>query len=295
MFLRPLQRSWHAQLIKQSSVGAACRKFGLSSDGGSISLEQKQAVVTGGCSGMGLAITKSLCQAGAFATILDINKQAFEDLCQPGGHYHSIKDQLSFAFADLSDASSTRAAANKALDLAGGTVDILINSAGVALLKDVEELTSEDFDKTMAINVRAPFILAQSFGPGMKAQRSGKIINISSQSSKIACPQHTAYCASKGALDGLTRALVSEWGCYNIQVNSINPTIVMTAMGKQVWGCPVKAAPTLNMIPAGRFGEPHEIADLVLFLSSERSNFVSGQAISIDGGITAVSFTNQAA
>mmetsp|Transcript_20808 Transcript_20808/g.30116 ORF Transcript_20808/g.30116 Transcript_20808/m.30116 type:complete len:306 (-) Transcript_20808:233-1150(-) len=288
MFVRSLHRLSLAKGVKPF------RKCFHSGYGSPVSLLQKHAVVTGGCSGMGTAITEALCQAGASTTVIDFNRPAFEDLCQPGGDFSMIKDQVSFVHGDLSDSSSTKAAAAHALDLAGGKVDVLVNCAGVALLEKMETLSVEQWDRSMAINVRAPFILAQAFGPGMKARREGKIINISSQSSKIACPLHAAYCASKGAIDGLTRALVSEWGCYNVQINSVNPTIVMTAMGKQVWGDPVVAAPTLNMIPARRFGEPHEIADLVLFLSSDKSNFISGQAISIDGGITAVSTSNEA-
>jgi|EP00640_Fibrocapsa_japonica_P003278 2-deoxy-D-gluconate 3-dehydrogenase len=293
MFALSLPKARLTQVMKKPSLNTLFNKYWYSNLKSPISLENKQAVVTGGCSGMGLVITQALCQSGASTTVIDFNVGAFEELIQPGGDFHSIRNQISFTYGDLSDASSTKAAANNALSNAGGTVDILINCAGVALLDEVETLSMEKFDKTMAINVRAPFILAQAFGPGMKAQRSGKIVNISSQASKLACPLHSVYCASKGAIDGLTRALVSEWGCYNVQINSINPSIVMTAMGKQVWGDPVVAGPMLNMIPARRFGEPNEIADLVLFLSSDKSNFINGQTISIDGGVTSVSTSNE--
>mmetsp|Transcript_21855 Transcript_21855/g.31724 ORF Transcript_21855/g.31724 Transcript_21855/m.31724 type:complete len:321 (-) Transcript_21855:257-1219(-) len=259
-----------------------------------LSISQKQAVVTGGSSGMGHAIAEILARAGAFTTVIDRDHTAFKEHCDTGGAFQYTKDKMHFVHADLSDASSTKQAAAEALSIAGGTVDILVNCAGVALMDPVETMSLEKFDATYAINVRAPFILAQALGPAMVEQRSGKIINISSQASKNGSPNHTAYCASKGALDGLTRALVSEWGCYNIQINSVNPTVVMTAMGRKLWGDPVHAAPTLEKIPAGRFGEPHEIADLVLFLASNKSNFINGQAISIDGGITAVSQTTHA-
>eukprot|EP00640_Fibrocapsa_japonica_P003719 CAMPEP_0113933784 /NCGR_PEP_ID=MMETSP1339-20121228/1101_1 /TAXON_ID=94617 /ORGANISM="Fibrocapsa japonica" /LENGTH=291 /DNA_ID=CAMNT_0000935251 /DNA_START=118 /DNA_END=993 /DNA_ORIENTATION=- /assembly_acc=CAM_ASM_000762 len=253
-----------------------------------ISLEGKKAVVTGGNRGIGLAVTEELGKAGASVIVVARNPKTFEEECEAGGKLHYLKDQLQFIHGDFADTSSTQSAAKKALEASGGTIDILVNCAGITFLDEAEQLSIEKFDKLMAVNVRAPFIFAQTCAPRMKAQRSGKIVNVSSLSSVRSLPLHSAYCASKAALDALTRSWASEWGCYNIQINSVLPTIVMTDMGKKVWGDPVVAAPMLNLIPARRFGEPNEVADLVLFLSSNKSDWISGQAISIDGGITSV-------
>ena len=122
----------------------------------------------------------------------------------------------------------------------------------------------------------------------MIAQRSGKVINISSQAGVVALDAHAAYCASKGGLNMLTKVMAAEWGEYNIQVNAVCPTVILTPMGTEVWGDPQKAAPMLAKIPLRRFGQPVEVADLVLFLASPASDLITGEAILIDGGYTAI-------
>ena len=114
----------------------------------------------------------------------------------------------------------------------------------------------------MAVNLRAPFQLAQALAPAMIEQNRGKIINISSQAGVIAIDDHAAYSASKAGLNGLTRSLMAEWARFNIQINSICPTIIMTTMGKTIWGPEEKSAPMIARTPLGRFGEPVEVADL---------------------------------
>jgi NAD(P)-dependent dehydrogenase (short-subunit alcohol dehydrogenase family) len=140
----------------------------------------------------------------------------------------------------------------------------------------------------MAVNLRAPFLLAQALAPGMIAQRWGKIINISSQTGVIALDDHAAYAASKGGLNALTKSLAAEWARHNVQVNAICPTVILTPMGREVWGPPGKSAPMIAATPLRRFGEPVEVADLALYLASPAAELVNGAIVMIEGGYTSV-------
>ncbi len=140
----------------------------------------------------------------------------------------------------------------------------------------------------MAVNLRAPFLIARELAPQMIARKAGKIINVSSQAGIIAVDDHGAYSSSKGGLNMLTKAMTVEWAKYNIQINSVCPTVILTPMGEKNWGSPEKSGPMLAKIPAGRFGKPVEVADMILYLASSASDLVCGQDILIDGGYTAL-------
>jgi len=122
----------------------------------------------------------------------------------------------------------------------------------------------------------------------MIEQRRGKVINISSIAGVLAPEGHAAYSASKAGLNLLTQMMAAEWAQFNIQANAVAPTVILTAMGQQVWGEPAKGDPMKARIPSRRFGEPIEVADLVLFLASSLSDFICGQVIRVDGGLSAV-------
>ena len=130
--------------------------------------------------------------------------------------------------------------------------------------------------------------MARALGPAMIAQRWGKIVNISSQTGVIALDNHAAYATSKGGLNALTKSLCAEWGRFNVQVNAICPTVVMTPMGKRVWSAPEKKDPFINATPARRFAEPVEVADMALFLASDASAMVNGALMMVEGGFTSV-------
>ena len=158
----------------------------------------------------------------------------------------------------------------------------------IARLAPLLTLAPEAWDETLAVNLRAPYLLAQALAPQMIAQGSGKIINVSSQAGVAALEDHAAYCASKGGLNMLTKVMALEWGAHNIQVNAVAPTVILTPMGVEVWGDPAKSAPMLAKIPLRRFGQPVEVADLILFLASPASGLITGETILIDGGYTAI-------
>jgi 2-deoxy-D-gluconate 3-dehydrogenase len=247
-------------------------------------LDKKRVLVTGASRGLGAEIASSLAVAGAELMISGrdaIGLESTRQLVQQHGRTCHVMQ------ADLRCTDQTLRLADAALDMFR-TVDILVNNAGVVDVEDLLNTTLEHWDEAHAVNLRAPFMLAQKLVPGMIKQRWGKIINISSVAAVLAPEGHGAYSASKAGLNLLTQTMAAEWGRYNIQANAVAPTVILTAMGQQVWGEASKGDPMKARIPARRFGEPFEVADLVHFLSSDAANFISGQVIRLDGGLTAV-------
>lgn len=247
------------------------------------SLTGRKALVTGASKGIGFEICKVLADAGA-----DIAAVArdHEGLAEVKAAVEALGRRCVAIEADLADAQAPARAAREA-QAALGTIDILVNNAGIALLDDLLVASVEDWDRTMAVNLRAPFLLAQALAPAMIEQRRGKIVNISSQTGIVALERHGAYAASKNGLNALTKVMTIEWSRHNIQCNAVCPTIVMTPMGEKVWSDPAKHGPMLAKTPLGRFGKPVEVADVVLFLASQASDLVTGETILCDGGFTA--------
>jgi 2-deoxy-D-gluconate 3-dehydrogenase len=248
------------------------------------SLTGRRAVVTGGSKGIGAEVAAVLAQAGADVAIVGRDR---EGLAQTAAAVRAAGRTCHEIVADMRSSDETVRAAEEAL-AAFGTVDVLVNNAGIARIEPMLELSLEDWEETQAVNLRAPWLMAKVLAPGMIAQRSGKVINISSQAGVVALDGHGAYCASKGGLNMLTKVMAAEWGPHNIQVNAVCPTVILTPLGIQVWGDPAKGDPMMAKIPLRRFGLPREVADLVLFLAAPASDLITGEAILIDGGYTAL-------
>jgi L-xylulose reductase len=182
--------------------------------------------------------------------------------------------------ADLSDPAQVADAARRA-----GAVDHLVNNAGVSIPEPFLETSAESLDRTLAINVRAPLLLSQHVARDWIARgHKGAIVNLSSQASQAALRDHAAYCASKGAIDMLTKVMALELGPHGIRVNAVNPTVTLTPMGKMAWGDPAKSGPMLAKIPLGRFAEPREVATVVAFLLGDGASMISGVTLPVDGG-----------
>jgi 2-deoxy-D-gluconate 3-dehydrogenase len=246
-------------------------------------LEGKSALVTGATKGIGLETCKVLADAGADIAAVGRDAQGLREVKAAV----EAKGRRCVAIAaDMATVDGPAKAAKEAL-AAFGTVDILVNNAGIALIAPLLEATSADWDATMAVNLRAPFLLAQALVPAMIGRGGGKIINISSQAGVIGQDGHAAYGASKGGLNTLTKVMCVEWAKHNIQVNTVCPTVILTPMGEEHWGKPERGDPMKAKIPAGRFGKPVEVADMILYLASSASNLVNGQDMLIDGGYTA--------
>jgi 2-deoxy-D-gluconate 3-dehydrogenase len=248
------------------------------------SLEGRTALVTGATKGIGLETCKVLADAGADIAAVGRDPAG---LAEVSAAVKAAGRRCVAIAADMATADGPVTAAKEALT-AFGTIDILVNNAGIALIDPLEKATVEDWDATMAVNLRAPFLLAREVVPGMIRQKRGKIINVSSQAGVVGLQDHAAYCASKGGLNMLTKVMTVEWAKHNIQINTVCPTVILTPMGELVWGQPEKGDPMKAKIPGGRFGKPLEVADAVLFLASSASDMICGHDLLVDGGFTAV-------
>jgi NAD(P)-dependent dehydrogenase (short-subunit alcohol dehydrogenase family) len=246
-------------------------------------LAGKRALVTGATKGIGFEAAQVLADAGADIVAVGRDK---EGLAEIAGLVKTAGRKCVAVEADMATIDGPQKAAQQAL-YEFGTIDILVNNAGVALNEPLLDITMKNWDTTINVNLRAPFLLAQALAPNMIKQKSGKIINVSSQSGIMALADHGSYGASKGGLNMLTRVMCIEWAKHNIQCNTVCPTVILTPMGEMVWGKPEKGDPMKAKIPAGRFGKTTEVADLILFLSSPASDLINGQDLLIDGGFTA--------
>lgn len=251
------------------------------------SLAGKTVVVTGGHRGIGRDISIAAAQAGADIVVIDRHGPDASDVPSTletlGRRYYSFQ-------ANLLNASDISQAVEQALKTVG-PVDALVNNAGITRLAPFEELSIEQWDETIAVNLRAPFLMTQAFakGPsGMLARGRGAIVNVTSVAGSFAFDHHAAYCASKAGLDMLTKVITCEWGKKGIRANAVAPTVVMTAMGKEVWGKPEAGDPMLAKIPQGRFAEPSEVADAVVYLCSDASSMINGAVLPVDGGFGCV-------
>ena len=232
----------------------------------------RTVLVTGAGKGIGRSIAVLLAARGA--KVVAASRSA-EDLATLEAEIGSRSIVVDFA-----DAEATRAAAVAALP-----VDCLVNCAGTTTLQSFLDVTVEAFDHLIAVNTRAPMIVAQEYARHRISQGlGGAIVNVSSMSSFIGFADHAAYCASKGALDAMGRVMANELGRHGIRVNTVNPAITLTAMARKAWSDPAKAAPMLKRMPLGRFIEPEEVAEVVLFLLSDRASMVNGIAMPIDSG-----------
>ena len=248
------------------------------------SLKGRKALITGASKGIGAEIAAVFAEAGADIVALGRDEA---DLAATARTVRDHGRRCLTLVAEMASPTEPVAACERALS-EWGTIDILVNSAGIALVAPALEFSTEDWDRLMAVNLRAPFLTARTLGPAMIAQRWGKVINISSQAGVIALDDHAAYTASKGGLNALTKSLCAEWARHNVQVNAICPTVVMTPMGRQVWGKPEKGDPFRDATPARRFAEPVEVANAALYLASDASGMVNGALLMVEGGFTSV-------
>jgi NAD(P)-dependent dehydrogenase (short-subunit alcohol dehydrogenase family) len=242
------------------------------------SLEGRTALVTGASRGIGAAVARALDQAGARVALVARSR---EDLV-------AVADELArdpvIIVADLGETDAAAAVARQVLD-AIGTVDVLVNNAAAAARLATVDTDAAVIDKLLAVNVRAPLLLIAALVPPMIERGAGSIINLSSVSGVVGTPRRAAYAASKGALDAATRSLAIELGPSGIRVNSVAPGVVDTAL----WAKNKAVAGVIETIeaqtPLRRWATPDDIADVIVFLASDAARFVTGETISVDGGM----------
>lgn len=237
-----------------------------------IRFDGKRALVTGAGKGIGRDLVAALVQNGAEVVAVSRSQADLEAL--------KAEVPCEIIAADLTSAEESRRAAE-----AAGDIDLLVNNAGIARLEPFLEASVESIDETMAVNLRSPFIVSQVIAKQMIERGvKGSIVNISSMASWGALQDHAAYCASKAGLDMLTQVMALELGPHSIRVNSVNPTVVMTPMGRMAWGDPAKGGKMLARIPLGRFAETSEVCDAILYLLSDHASMVHGMIFPLDGG-----------
>ena len=254
-------------------------------------MDTKVAIVTGACGGIGSAIVARLLQDGVRVI----------GVCRPSGTSQDLLDilpanleNLRFTEIDITQPEDIARAVSECVKV-WGRIDILVNNAGVPGIASVLEVTEALWDLVFSVNVRATFVLIQSVIPYMIQQQYGRIINISSQAGKVGQPHNCVYSASKAAVIGLTQSLAAELGLFHITVNAVCPGDIRTVMmrdGVQKYSEILKVDQELfvntllHRIPVGRFGEPKDVANLVAFLASEESGYITGASLPVTGGLT---------
>jgi NAD(P)-dependent dehydrogenase (short-subunit alcohol dehydrogenase family) len=247
------------------------------------SLDGRVAVVTGGSSGIGLAIAGALAGAGARVVLLarhaDALAVAVDAITAEGG---------SAAWVSV-DVGDRQALARGAEQAAGrfGEPDILVNCAGINLRPPMSELTVGDWDQTMAVNLTAPFLLGQRFGPAMAGRGWGRIINVASQQAVRAFGNSGGYGASKGGLASLTRSQSEAWAPLGVCCNAICPGFVITPLTREAASDPGRSAALAARTMIGRNGEAADFEGIAVFLASRASGYMTGQLIFVDGGFSA--------
>jgi NAD(P)-dependent dehydrogenase (short-subunit alcohol dehydrogenase family) len=250
---------------------------------GLFGLDGRVALVTGGSSGIGQAIARALALAGAQVVLLARGEQA---LTTAAAEIRSAGGQAGWVRADLRDRSSVRDAAEETVALFGEP-DIVVNAAGVNLRPPLGEQTVDQWDEILAVNLTAPFLLGQRFGPQMARRGWGRIINVASQQAVRAFGNSGGYGASKAGLAGLTRSQSEAWARRGVCCNAITPGFVATPLTAEVARDPERSAALAARTMIGRNGEPADFEGAAVFLASRASDYVTGQLIFVDGGFSA--------
>jgi len=245
-------------------------------------LAGRVALVTGASRGIGRAVALALGAAGAAVACCARSAEQVEatatEVSGHGGRARGFRldvtrrNEIDTVVADIGAAL--------------GPIDILVNNAGITLDKRSVEVTDEEWDDVIATNLTSTFTLARAVAPGMMELRRGKIINIGSMYGKIGVPRYAAYCASKAAVEALTRSLAVEWARHGIQVNCLAPGYVNTDIPREAMADEKLRTLFLSRVPARRIGEPEEVATLAVYLASAASDFMTGQTVYLDGGQT---------
>jgi gluconate 5-dehydrogenase len=250
-------------------------------------LDDKVAVVIGGAGGIGEIMAFGLAGQGAKVVVASRNIQKLEAVAQK---IQSETKSEAIAFqVDITEKQSVAQLVKQVLSKFG-TVDILVNSQGANLKRAAVDFPVEDWDLMFNINVKGTMLSCSEFGKVMIEKKKGKVINLSSVRGLRATlwGGNEGYCATKGAVDMITRSLASEWAPYNINVNAIGPSLIYTELAAATLQDPERLQKYLANVPLKRVGQPRDLVGACIFLASAASDFITGQILYLDGGLTAI-------
>jgi len=247
-------------------------------------LTGKNALVTGGTHGIGMALATGLAEAGANIIVNDMFPDKLESAKE---EYAKIGINIHTYVLNVTDEDAVNSTI-PVIEKEVGPIDILVNNAGIIKRIPILEMSAEDFRQVLDVNLTGQFIMAKAVARGMVERKSGKIINMCSMMSELGRNTVSAYAASKGGLKMLTRNMATEWARHNVQINGIGPGYIATAQTEplRVDGHPFNEF-ILHRTPAGRWGDPEDLAGTAVFLASRASDFVNGHIVYVDGGILA--------
>lgn len=252
----------------------------------SMRLDGKVALITGTGSGIGKAIAIAMAEAGADCIVtelpekLDSLKSVCESIRQNGQKALSLPLKL----PDLDSIDALVELAHNEM----GRIDILVNNAGVNIPRDALEITEDDWDCVLDVNLKGLFFLSQRVARKMINNGGGKIVNIASLSGVVAYFKRAAYCSSKAGVVNLTRVLAIEWAQHKINVNAVGPTFILTPLTQSTFDDPALRKDLLSRIPLGRVGQPEDVVGSVVFLASPAADLITGHTLLVDGGWTAL-------
>ena len=240
------------------------------------------ALITGGTSGIGRAVAKKLAQLGVHVLVVGRNAERGEKTVD---EIRAAGGRVDFISSDLRDAASARSVARKAAELGNGTVDILINNAGIYPFVPTHETTEEVFESVYSLNVKVPYFLVAELAPQMAKRGKGAIVNLSTMVADYGAPGMGLYGSSKAAINLLTKAWAAEYGPSGVRVNAVSAGPTRTE-GTDVMGEAIDQLAA--QAPAGRAATPDEVAEAIVFLATDRSSFIYGAKLAVDGGRSAV-------
>lgn len=252
----------------------------------SMRLDGKVVMVTGAGSGIGRAVAIAAAEAGADCVPCEMPERIgdLDEVCdavrEAGGRALPVP-------LKLPDATSIAEAVDRAVSEMG-RVDVLVNNAGVNVPKEALDVTEEDWDVVLDVNLKGVFFMSQAVARRMKEAGGGRIVNMASQNGVIGYYKRAAYCSSKAGVVNLTRVLALEWAPYGINVNAVGPTFILTPLTQSTFDDPAMRADLLKRIPLGRVGTPEDVVGAVVFLASPAADLITGHTLLVDGGWTAL-------